>query len=436
MFSADTLLPFIKAVHTYSTGDAALHGHTIFPCVRSDAVAQLSEELLRWLPSNVSAHLRRELLLEDSVQAASSKQLATPNSGGGGSNAAPPNAVPSVSQRGSTAAGQPWTEQWRVRDTTATAALTVLSVALRPLVQDSEPARMAVGSTPETYATLQVKCVCAVLLRLITSDLDQCHGTWAARESGLPPSLIIAGTVRQRLAASLKKWMQYFFLFFANSLHDLQSSMTPMPAAPRTPAKRPRAAAAASLRPTAQARVEEAGDDGPRKFHRGQAVPLHVPLRGRSPDFVRHPLHYYAQALQRAAESIAGRGGSTPAGRSNGDDDEPLVAAQSCGKNHISHSRAVAAVLTAPQRGAPLRSKGMARMQWAERRSGSGSCGAVPSSLAESPPLFCAFAPPQRQRSPARQPPNRCVSDCTAASVDDDVPLLLLAQHLQARTLG
>ncbi|KAG5494917.1 hypothetical protein JIQ42_02533 [Leishmania sp. Namibia] len=434
MFSTDSLFQFISVIDCHSEEDAALHGNVMFPGVKGDASTQTSEELLRWLPPSVSAHLRRELLPSDRTRVAAWKQLTALRSGVGEGDAALKTNVVLTSRRAAKTVGQSEDEQLRVWPTTATSALAVLSVALRPLMQDSQPAISAAGSPLETSAVQQIEHVCIVLLRLVTSNLDLCRGTWAAQESALFPSLIIAGAVRQRLAASLKKWMLYFFLFFVDWLHRLQRSMAPMPDASRTSTKRQRAAAA-SLLQTAKPRVEAAGNDGPHKFQRVQAVLLPGPSSRCLADIALHPLHYYARGLQRAVENIPSGSARTPMCGSDGGDDELFVAAQSCTEYHNCHLCASSAALARPRRGAPLSSRGGACKRRAEASSGTKNISVAPSSLTESPPLYAAYLPQPRQRSPASRSLKRCELDPSVALAADDVPLLVLAERLRGRAV-
>ncbi|KAG5470352.1 hypothetical protein LSCM4_03047 [Leishmania orientalis] len=431
MFSTDSLFQLINVFDCHSEDDAALHGHVMFPGVKVDASTQTSEELLRWLPPSISAHLRCELLPNDRTRVAALKQLTALRSRVGEGDTTLKTNVALKSRRAAKTVGQSEDEQLRVWATTATSALAVLSVALRPLMQDSQPVISSAGTPLETSAVQQVEHVCVVLLRLVTSNLDLCRGTWAAQESALSPSLIIAGAVRQRLAASLKKWMLYFFLFFVDWLHRLQRSVAPMPDASRTSTKRQRAAAT-SLLQTAKPREEASGDDGPHKFQRVRAELLPGPSSRCLADIALHPLHYYARGLQRAVENIPSGSARTPM---CGSDDELFVAAQSCTEYRNCHSSVSSAVLARPRRGAPLSSRGGARRRRVEASSGTNSNSVVPSSLTESPPLYAAYLSQPRQRSPASRSLKRCELDPSVALAADDVPLLVLAERLRGRAV-
>ncbi|KAG5471184.1 hypothetical protein CUR178_02495 [Leishmania enriettii] len=432
MFSTDSIFQFINAIDCHSEEDAALHGHVMFPGVKGDASTQTSEELLRWLPPSVSAHLRRELLPDDRTRGAALKQVTALRSGVDEGDAALKTNVALTSRRTAETAAQSEDEQLRVRAATATSALAVLSVALRPLMQDSQSAISAAGSPLETSALQQVEHVCVVLLRLVTSNLDLCRRTWAARESAVSPSLIIAGAVRQRLAASLKKWMLYFFLFFVDWLHRLRRSSAPMPDASRTSTKRQRAAAASLLQP-AKPRVEAAGYDGPHKFQRVRAVLLPDPSSRCLADIALNPLHYYAQGLQRAVENILSGSAHTPMCGSDGGDDEFFVAAQSCTEYHNCHSCASSAALARPRRGAQLSSREGARRRHVEASSRTNNSRVAASSPTESPPLYAAYLSQPRQRSSASRSLKRCELDPSVALAAGDVPFSVLAERVRGR---
>nr|CAJ2479348.1 unnamed protein product [Leishmania braziliensis] len=451
MFSTDTLSQFVDVLQCCSTQDAACHNPILLVRREGATVTQMSDKLLLWLPSNVAAHLRSELFLSDSAEVASlqrcpafSKELRLLRSAAAECDTGPETTAASESQRASIVAGSREDESLRVRATTATAALAVLSVALWPLVQDPQAAISTTSSFPEASAVFRVECVCAVLLRLVTSNFDRLHGTWAAHELVPAPSLISMSTVRPHVVASLKKWMQYFLAFFMDWVHRLQSSVTPMPGISRLSTKQRRAAAAAAVAShlqTAKSVAECTRNGGPHRYRRGQPTLLPGPLRGCPVDFVRHPLHYYVQALQRAVAMIQSKPGATPSLCSDGDDHEPCVAPELCAEHHRRGSCASAAVCARRRHGAPLAPWGMARRRRVEARDSSRSSSksssnrAMSSSPTGSPLLFHAFLSQHQRRAPVARLPKRHAPDRFGASTDDDVPLVVLAERLRARTL-
>ncbi|CAG9580505.1 hypothetical protein LMJF_32_3550 [Leishmania major strain Friedlin] len=443
MLSIDTFLQFLDVLQCCSTEEAVCHDPMMLAGGEGATVSQMSEGLLRWLHSKVAANLRCELLLDDSARAtsskrytASSKKPMVPKSGATLCDATPATTAASASQRGSALAGPREDDCLRVRAAASSAALAMLSMALWPLVQDPQTAISTAGDTRETSAVCQIERVCAVLLRLVTSNLDGCHGAWAAHEPAPSPSLISSSAVRLHLAASLKMWMHYFLLFFMDWLHFLRSSI---PSASDIATKQQRAAAAATgaLRRQTRKPTAEAVRDGDRQtLQRGQSALLPDPLRGCPADLARHPLHYYAQALQRVAATIESGCGTAPKRSSEGDDDELWATSQSCAEHHKCGSPALPCVSAGRRRGAPLGGWGAVRRRCVEASSNSSvSDGSATRFPTESPPLFCAFAPQRRRRAPAKSLPKRHALGGPDASADDDVPLSELAERLRARTL-
>ncbi|AYU81922.1 hypothetical protein LdCL_320043100 [Leishmania donovani] len=440
MLSIDTLLQFLDVLQRCSTEEADYRDPMMLVGAEGATVTQMSEGLLRWLHSNVAANLRRELLLDDSARTTSSKRCTASSkkpmvlkSGATVCDTAPANTTSSASQRGPTLAGPREDDCLRVRAAASSAALGVLSVALWPLVQDPHTAVSTAGGPPETSAVCQIERVCAVLLRLVTSNLDGCHGARAAHEPAPSPSLISVSVVRPHLAASLRKWMQYFLLFFMEWLHLLRSAI---PSASDIATKQRRAAAAALHRQTRKPTAEAVRDGDLQTPQRGQSTLLPDPLRGCPAVLARHPLHYYAQALQRAAAIIESGCSTTPKRGSEGDNDDLWATSQSCAGQHKCRSPALPCVSAGQRRGAPLSHRRAVRRRCVEASSSSSdSDGSATCFPTESPPLFCAFLPQRRRKAPAKRLPKRHALSCPDAAADDDVPLVELAERLRARTL-
>lgn len=442
MLSTDTLLQFIDVLQCCSTEEAACHDPMMLVGGAGATVTEMSERLLRWLHSKVAANLRRELLLDDSGRAtcskrytASSRKPMGPKSGSTVCDTAPATTPDAASQPGSTLAGPREDDCLRARAAASSAALAVLSVALWPLVQDPQTAISTAGDPPETSAVCQIERVCAVLLRLVTSNLDGCHGVRSAHGPAPSPSLISASAVRPHLAGSLRKWMQYFLLFFTDWLHLLRSSI-PSASDISTKQKKAAAAAAALHHQTTKPTAEAVRDGDLQKPPRGPLTLLPDPLRGCPADLTRHPLHYYAQALQRAVAIIESGCGTAPKHGSEGDDDELWATSQSGAEHHRCGSHASPCVSAKRRRDAPIGDRVATRRRYVETSSrSSGSDSSVTCSPTESPPLFCAFLPQRRRRAPAKRLPKRHALDCSGGLADDHVPLVELAERLRARTL-
>ncbi|GET91694.1 hypothetical protein, unknown function [Leishmania tarentolae] len=403
--------------------------------VEGATVTQISEELLRWLPSKVSENLRHELFLDDSARRASLRRYPASSTKRKSlkSGVAVRNTTSEAlaSQQDSVLAGPGEDDYLHIQMAASRAALAVLSVALRPLVQDPNPALGAASDSPETSAVCQVERVCALLLRLVTSHLDGCHGARAAHEPILPPSLISASTVRPHVAASLRKWLQYFLLFFMDWLHLLQSSI---PSASRISPRQRRAATSASRHRRTKPTADAVRDDDVRELQRGLATRLSDPLRSCPADLVRHPLHYYALALQRASLIIESGCDAKPKCGSEGDEEDLRVTSQLCAQHHKSDSHTLPSRSAGKRRGSLLGKRGVARRRCGESSSTSSSSSTSTStstssssatcSPTESPPLFYAFLPQRRRKAPIKGLPKRHALGCTDAPVDGDVLLV------------
>ncbi|KAG5496419.1 hypothetical protein JKF63_02721 [Porcisia hertigi] len=414
MLSTAAFTRSMNAFQSCSMVDAACRCSMILVDDDSAMVSQMrNEDLLRWLPRCVSAHLQRELFKD------AREQVALSGRGAAGaaqqmlrkSTAAARNTViaatPAVaSQEASIPAESKVSERSRAAASAATAALGVLSMALWPLVQDVQPEACAKGRSADISAVSQIECVCAVLLRLVTSNLGCCHDTLVAYALASPDSSILTSSVRAHLTASLKSWMQYFFLFFLDWLHRLRRSIAPTLGPARVSTKKPSAgtaATAASHFHTTKSSTDLSGDVVPHKPKCRQSSLLRGPLRGCSALLVEHPLHYYAQALQRTVAAIKSESDATHkcGGRDEDHDDYKLGDTTESCPGHPKRRPCAAHVLPVRgQRVASLGFRGVVRRRGVcarDRSSSSSSSSASPSD--ESPPLARIFLAQGQRRS-------------------------------------